>query len=193
MDTDGDMGPAMLALPNDKWRGVVRAFVHGGGGSKGRTDKGYSTALRAAGYEGTDGAIAVAASRMFSDARLKAAIVEEAQAAMIADIPIALEGQREILADPGHKDRASMIKSVFDRTGLHAVVEERITHEVEVSPQSVERAKQIAQKMGISLAALLGHRIAAQVDPVLAKLTKPEVQDAEFTAAPAPIRVEDVI
>lgn len=194
MSTDVDAeasayGTAMRALPNDRWRAAVLAYVGGGGGNKGRTDKGYSTALKAAGWEGTDGAIKVAAHRFFHDQRVQAAIVEVAKAHMLHALPLALAAQEEILSDPQHKDRATILKSVMDRTGLHAVTEEKVTHEVEISADSIEEAKRIAQRLGVTLASLLGRRIAARVMPAaVPQVEHTPVLDAEFDEVPQDLK-----
>src|SRR6266699_2885956 len=120
MSDNPKWGPAMKALPNDRWRAACLHFVHGGGGSAGN-NKGYVAAYRAAGYASTENAMRVNAHHMFHDARMQAAMQEEARKSMVALIPMARDAVSEIVRTPGHPQQLNAAKTILDRGGIHEV------------------------------------------------------------------------
>lgn len=170
------LGEAMQALPNDKWRRAVIAYIEGGGGTLGRADKGYTTALRAAGFRGTAGSLRVSAHRFFQDARVQAALQEEARRRLVTLLPSALRAHEQIMADPSHKDRLQAARSVMDRGGLHVVTEEKKTLEITFGPAERARAVMLARRLNIPLDQLVGVRAAKQI-------AAQPAQDAEFEEA----------
>jgi hypothetical protein len=178
MEELGKYGPAMLALPNQKWRDTAIAFIEGGGASRGRGDKGYISAIRAAGWTGTPMSLQVTASRLFSDGRMQAAIQEEARKRTVTLLPMAIAAHTEIMNDKDHKDRLAAARSVMDRAGLHAVTEERKVLEISFGPEQIKRAVMLAKRMNIPLAQLVGPRAAALATPEGVELEG--AQEAEF-------------
>ena len=178
MEDFGKLGPKMAALPNDRWRTACLAYLEGRRNPKGGNhNKGYVDALIAAGYEGTPGSLYVAASRMFHDDRMLAAIQEQARGMMVNLLPMAMEAIADVVSDPQHKDRLAAAKTIADRTGLHAVTETRTVAEVEITPEKLQRARMLAQRMGVPLDTLIGTRLAAKVE---AETTT----DAEYVEIP---------
>src|SRR5712692_4219150 len=104
MSEPAKYGPAMMALPNDRWRAACVAFVQGAGKGA-RNNYGYTEAIVAAGFEGTQGSLWVTAHKMFHDFRMQAAIQEEARKAMVGLIPMARHAVEEIVQTAGHKDQ----------------------------------------------------------------------------------------
>jgi hypothetical protein len=155
-------GPAMLALPNDRWRAACIAFIMGGHTKTPGRNNGYTAACRAAGYTEGQG-LRVQAYQMFHDARMQAAIQEEAKKRMQGALPYAMDAMDEILANPQHKGHEAIVKTVLDRAGLHAAQEVRHTHELSgLDAASLARARQIADKIGVPLEKLVGRSIAAR-------------------------------
>lgn len=181
MSDDPKYGPAMKALPNDRWRAACIAFVTGPGSHHG--NKGYAAAAQAAGYEGNQNVLNVQGHRMFHDHRMQAAIQEEFRKTMVGMLPIAKRAVEEIVMTPGDKDRLAAAKTILDRAGVHEVREERVHQEVTVSVEFQQRAVLLAKRMGLPIEKLLGHRLAQKI-PVV---------DAEFAELPKPRTLEDIL
>jgi hypothetical protein len=177
----GKLGPAMKALPNDRWRAACIAFVTGPSASHGH--KGYIEAVIAAGFEGARESLRVQAHRMFHDYRMQAAVIEEARKTMVGMVPVARAAVQEISQTPGDPQRLAAAKTILDRAGVHEVREERITQEVTVSVEFQQRAVLMAQRMGLPIEKLLGHRLAQKI---------PATVDAEFVEV-KPRTLEDIL
>jgi hypothetical protein len=107
-DPTPERGPCMRLLP-PKWaRAVDALFLSGGDRSK---------ALVIAGYEGKPASINVMASRIFGDARVRAAIKEECLYRIDASEPELYAITMNILRDTGEKaaDRLRAIEMVWSR------------------------------------------------------------------------------
>lgn len=159
----------MLALPNDRWRAFVVALLDVDA-TRGR----YTEAARRAGFDQNPAALQVTAFRMAHDTRVQEAVQEEARKRLNSNLPLALKAAEDILLDTNHKDRALMVKTVFDRTGLHGITETKHTHEfIGDDAALLQRAVILAERLGIPIAQLIGRSAAL-------KLTGPQVQEAEF-------------
>lgn len=173
-------GPKMAALPNDRWRRFVVEWLDGAKGGHGGNAKGYSAALRRAGWKGkSDAALAVSARRIARDPRVLEAIQEEARKRLRGAVPMALAALDEIVEDKAHKDRLAAVKSVLDRAGLHEVREEVHRHEVFIAddPMMLERVRQLAGRLGVPVERLLGKTAAGGLS---APLALPSPVEAEF-------------
>jgi hypothetical protein len=109
----GQLGPAMKALPNDKWRAFVRALV---------TDtKGYGAitrAARAAGFGKANtrpSSLSKQAYDLSRDERIIAAIAEESRKVIRVGHPEAVAALFSIVRDPAHRDHARAVAMVIDR------------------------------------------------------------------------------
>lgn len=178
---DGELGPAMYALPNNRMRAFVEAtFDHPGANP--------TEWARVAGYAGTDnGGIRVQAHRLWHDARIQAAIFEEASRRFRGLAPFALDVMVQVAANPQAND-AARIKAaqvLLDRGGFHGVTEQKITHKVLTDDrEKLARLAILANKLGIDPSKLVGQRAAAQIE------APREAVDAEFKEV---INIEDYV
>lgn len=156
MPTAGDWkdGPAMLALPNDRWRDFCRMYVR-----RGRMGAGDAL-VRAAGF-GVNSGVGrrVQAHRLMHDPRMQAAIIEETQRWMATAAPLAAH---RIVAALSEEDTGVALKAanmIFDRVGLHAVSEQRQTVEHRADPEVFREIAALAMALGIEPRRLLGNRV----------------------------------
>lgn len=155
------MGPKMRALPNDRWREFVRQHV--------ARPRGFHAAnMRAAGFKATQTkeALRVGAWKLLQDVRIQEAVLEETRVGMVALGPLGLHAVEKILAgkDGTAADRGSLSMKLFDRIGLHGVQEHRHVggQYIGDDPERIRRIEAMCEMLGISAAALLGQRLAAQ-------------------------------
>lgn len=158
----GEYGPKMKALPNDRWRLFVLGLLQFG-------ERGQTKAYKAAGYkykEGDDLGARVEASKMAHDPRVLDALHEEAQKALKNLVPMALRVVGDIVDNEDAKDadRLTGIKMVFDRAGLHGVAEQRVVHELADDTEMLAEIRMLAQRNGVPLESLLGGRLTKQIE-----------------------------
>lgn len=199
MEEFGNIGPKMKALPNDRWRRAVVAFLEGGRKNYGTVNGGhnslgYTAAYKAAGFGAeSETGIRVGAHRLFHDSRMQEAIQEECKRRVVNMLPLAIDTHVDILLDPQHKDRFNAARSIMDRAGLHVVTEEHKTISVSMSDEDRSRAVMLAERLGVPLEKLIGNRLAKQIAP---PTEEPMVTDAEFEEVQEPARVarlEDIL
>lgn len=172
----------MLALPNDNQRAFVQRFVETGG-------RNHSECALAAGYDGS--AIHVTGHRLAHDENIQKAIQEEARKMMTAASVMAVGTVMSIASNAAHKDQLQAATAILDRTGLHAIAENKNTLSI-----SVDRKQEIAdviamcKQIGWDPRTVLGkHGIVLDADFTvvedLAALPMPEDYDDEdlFTGA----------
>ena len=110
----GELGPAMRALPNARWRAFVEFYVLG-------TAKGgpnASAAARAAGFgkpNSTALRMAHLAWKLMRDDRTIAAIAEESRKLLRSGAPEAVRALRAIVRDPAHRDHVRAVGMILDR------------------------------------------------------------------------------
>lgn len=176
--THGKLGPAMLALPNDHMRAFVQCFVDTGGRSA-------TEAARMAGYSDNSSlSLRVHANRLAHDSRIQAAIQEQARNMMTAAAVMAVGTITTIAANPTHKDQLRAALAILDRTGLHAMTENKTTVEVSINrDEQIREVIAMCKEVGMDPRKVLGERGI--------------VLDAEFqvvsdkAALPAPKPLED--
>lgn len=149
----------MKALPNDKWRQAAIHYAFGSGRHGAKID-----AVRKAGYEGTDNALYVLATRMFQDHRMLAAIVELTKGEVKALLPAAKRAMTEIINDPGHKDRFAASKTVLDRAGVAEAAEVNVNHTHSLDEQTLARVAALGKRMGFDPTKMLGWRHGQIID-----------------------------
>jgi hypothetical protein len=114
-ETDwGQLGPAMRALPNNRWRAFVEFYLLEKPGHGAQT-----SAARRAGFgngKTTPLNMARIASRLMRDDRMVAAIAEEARKIVRGGAPEAAKALLALVRDPEHKDHARGIAMVLART-----------------------------------------------------------------------------
>lgn len=154
MNVEGKLGPAMLALANDRQRAFVTACctptIHG--------DISYTDAAIAAGYGADRNSAQVQGSRLAHDERVQAAMLEESQRRFGAALPTAVASVIRILTDPSAK-AATVMKAagmIFDRSGMHTKTEHSVTvTKNENQGEKIERAVRLAQSLGLDPVAML--------------------------------------
>jgi hypothetical protein len=111
-ETWGELGAALRALPNERWRQFVYHYVTGKPGHGGAV-----RAYRAAGFGKGQSALNQAreAHKLLHDDRIIAAISEESKKFFRAALPEAVLAARDIIADPAHKDRARVAMALIER------------------------------------------------------------------------------
>jgi len=155
-DEQGNWGPCMLALANDKQRHFVSALFEAPR-KKGR----LIWAARAAGYGSTNSSndsIAAIASRLHADQRIQAAIAEESHRQLRGLAPGAIAALERLIDDPAAKDHARAIATVLDRSDplmtTHTVKVER---DDRPTPQAIDkvlaRIEALAARAGLALPA----------------------------------------
>jgi hypothetical protein len=116
----GELGPAMRALPNDRWRAFVSFYVFGTITNSRKNNFGVQAeSARKAGFGGPKtkpSAMAHIAWRIMSDDRMIAAIAEESRKLLRSGAPEAVKAARNGVHDPTHKDHARFVAMVLDRT-----------------------------------------------------------------------------
>lgn len=174
-----DFGPAMRKLPNERMRKYVLIRVLQG-------KRNTRDAAELAGYSATsDGSLRVQAHHLEHDPRIQAAIAEEAQRQARHNLGSMLvrasERLGEVMENVQTKDADTLkaIAMIFDRTGLHAVSEQRRTVEhIGDSPETIAKIRRLALGLGIDAEKLLGSRLSKQ----------PVVTDAEFVEVVDPLK-----
>lgn len=158
-----ELGPAMEALTPMR-RAFVRAVVNLGRNGI----ENASEAARLAGYSGVgNGGIRVRAHELMHDARVQAALLEEAKrqinaAAAVVATPIAVEIAMDETVPA--RDRLRACEMLFNRGGMPAQTEHKVTVEHRQPRQMVELAARLAAELGVDPARLIGvNRAAAPV------------------------------
>ena len=153
-ETWGELGPAMKALPNDRWRMFVELYL--------LEKPGHGAQTRAArragfGYPSTKPVnMARIASRLMSDDRIIAALSEEARKIVRSSAPEAARALINLVRDPAHKDHGRAIAAVMDRvdpiTSRHEI---DVTHRtVDPDQEAIEELRAL-RKLGTSRERLL--------------------------------------
>jgi hypothetical protein len=110
----GELGPAMKALPNNRWRAFVEFYLLEPPGYGAQT-----RAARRAGF-GTDRTkplyMARMASRLVHDSRIQSAIAEESRLMLRAGAPEAVKALQNLVRNPEHKDHVRAVAMVLART-----------------------------------------------------------------------------
>ena len=153
-ETWGELGPAMKALPNDRWRMFVELYL--------LEKPGHGAQTRAArragfGHPSTKPVnMARIASRLMSDDRIIAALSEEARKIVRSSAPEAARALINLVRDPAHKDHGRAIAAVMDRvdpiTSRHEI---DVTHRtVDPDQEAIEELRAL-RKLGTSRERLL--------------------------------------
>jgi hypothetical protein len=157
------LGPAMRALPSDRWRAaaVARFMVPVGGHWSGN-----AAACRAAGFGNEEGtttprSMSATAYKVFHDPRMLAALDELGKEFLRGGVPDALTVVHEIMSDKKQKDRLKAAQVVINyahpvQTAHHVTVEHVDDRRM------VDFALKLATELGIEAQKLIG-RIDGQL------------------------------
>jgi phage terminase small subunit len=151
---DAKEGPAMQALPNERWREFVRQWfiIKGGNGAGIR-------AARAAGFQGTPQSLWVTASRLMHDDRILSAMREYGEQFLKGSAPAALKALHKLIATPSHKGHERAVATVIDRmypveNVLSVKHEHNVTPAFQNTAQVMARMTELAAKFGAPMPAL---------------------------------------
>ncbi len=115
----GELGPAMKALPNDRWRAFVEFYVLETFRNGAKNNYGaQARAARAAGFgspKSKPKALAHMAWARMRDDRMIAAIAEESRKLLRSGAPEAVKAVHAGIRNPDHKDHARFVAMVLDR------------------------------------------------------------------------------
>jgi phage terminase small subunit len=169
------LGPAMQALTPPQQRFVI-AMVQTGGRCNAR-------AAAMAGYGGTEEARWNAGYRLAHNAKVIAAIREEAERTLRSAPILATAVLFDIANDPAHKDRFKAAVELFNRAGMivqteHKVIVEddrRTRHEIE------EAIILLAKRNGLDPTKLLGSPAKAAVTPDVVDADYEEVDEDDIS------------
>ena len=109
----GELGPAMRALPNARWRAFVEFYLLENPGHGAQTN-----AARRAGFGHARTSplnMAKIATRLMRDERMQAAIAEEARKLLRGGAPEAVKALQNLIRNPEHKDHARGIQMELNR------------------------------------------------------------------------------
>lgn len=174
---ESDYGPAMQALPNDRWREFVRIYC--GNGRRNATEAYRLAFVRS--REMSRETAAVGGSRLLHDERTQAAILEYCQKALRTLAPLAVQVMEDVATNEqaAPSDRLTAAKMIADRTGLHAVAEQKHTVRHVNDPDQIKRISAMAELLGLPIEKLLGQRLAEKAPKVI-DVTPEPVEDDPF-------------
>jgi hypothetical protein len=171
IDDDGlpnEMGEAMAALANDRWRVWVMHFVVCGVAAEASRRAGFGTATT------TDQDFARIGYRLLRNDAIRAAVMEETRRWYYAAAPAAVREVHRILGDPKSKDAdklraAEGILSRFDPVSTAHVV--RVEHEHKhrhhlSAPEIERRISELAERVGVKLPAIEAPVIEGEAEEV---------------------------
>lgn len=138
-------GPAMLALPSDRWRKFVLAVLDQG------SKPNYARAARVAGFSDASEAAKVTAHRLIHDARTISALHEEANKRFRLLGFLGIKGLAKIAEDRTHPDHFKANKELADRFGFAAVIQHEVKHEEKraTPAQKLAEIKELCEFLGI--------------------------------------------
>lgn len=178
LPAEAELGPAMRALPNDRWRRFVLACnqpdTHG--------QVNYTEAASKSGYD-TDnrGTLAGIAHTLAHDDRVQAAMLEESKRRIKAALPIATATLIEILTNVKAKDndRMKAIGMLMDRGGMPMSTEHNVNvTKVETQAEKIENAIKLCKQLGLDPATVLGnigYALPGLLAPTMTRLIEGEL------------------
>jgi hypothetical protein len=148
-DTFGELGPAMRALPSNRWRAFVDFLLLEPPGHGAQT-----AAARRAGFGNARTkpiTMAKIASRLMRDERVVAAIAEEARKLLRGGAPDAVKALLNLVRNPEAKDHARGIAMVLARTDPEVQhIDTHVTHRVIDPDQEALEELRAARALGAS-------------------------------------------
>jgi hypothetical protein len=115
----GEPGPAMRALPNNRWRAFVEFYVLGSFTNSRKNNHGaQAEAVRKAGFGGPKTKPSILGQigwKLMRDDRIIAAVAEESRKLLRSGAPEAVKALLNMVRDPDHKGHERAIGMVLDR------------------------------------------------------------------------------
>jgi hypothetical protein len=165
----GQLGPAMRALPNERWRRFVEALLIEPGGPGAQTN-----AAIKAGFGGRKREyVTKIASRMMRDIRIIQALEEEGRKIVRSGGAAASKALMSLVDNPTHKDHARAISMVLARTDPEIQRHDmRVEHRVVDPDQEALEELRALRKLGTpqeKLLELYGHNGIERIERLEAK------------------------
>src|SRR5262249_25172563 len=183
--TWGELGPAMKALPNDRYRAFVEFYLLE------KPGRGAQTAAdRRAGFvkpRTTALSYAQISYRMVRDERVVAAIAEESRKLLRAGAPDAVKRLHDVINDPDHPGHIRAIAMLLDRADpvtSHQTIE--VTHKhVDSDQEAIEELRALRQlnTPREKLLELYGGNGLARLEALEAAVTAQVAQNAKVIEA----------
>jgi hypothetical protein len=134
-ETYGELGPAMRALPNNRWRAFVEFYLLGTVANKNKNNHGaQAAAARQAGFgtpRSTPHVMTHMAWKLMRDERVIAAVAEEARKLLRSGAPEAVRAALNGVRNPEHKDHARFVGMVLDRADpIESRQQIEVTHKI---------------------------------------------------------------
>jgi len=131
----GELGPAMRALPNNRWRAYVEFYLLETYRNGNKDNYGaQAAAARQAGFgtpKTTPRAMAHIAWRLMRDERMIAAVAEESRKYVRSIAPEAAKAVQNGVRDPSHKDHARFVAMALDRADpIESRQQIEVTHKI---------------------------------------------------------------
>jgi phage terminase small subunit len=174
---EGELGPAMRALPSDRMRRFVIAMTENAATG---VETSKTRAAKDAGYGGGIETLRSLGSKLAHDERIISAIREEGHRRLGSALPLAVGALVNLLADNDKKIQLQAIKMVLNRAGIPEVTEQKMTVEhLENEGQKIDRIIMLAKALNLDPRTLLGR--AADGLPQLGPADSASAVEAEFT------------
>jgi hypothetical protein len=137
----GQLGEAMRALPNEKWRGLVYHLVTQKPGHGALT-----RAARAAGFgkNSTPANLAKLAWHMSRDERLIAAVAEQSKKVIRLGHPEAVAAVLKLVRNPKHRDHMRAVDAVLSRADP---IESHSRHNIEVLHRTIDPDREALEEL----------------------------------------------
>jgi hypothetical protein len=134
-ETYGEMGPAMRALPNNRWRAFVEFYLLETYTNNNKDNYGaQAAAARQAGFgtpRTTPRSMAHMAWRLMRDERMISAVAEETRKYVRSIAPEAAKAVQNGVRNPDHKDHARFVAMALDRADpIESRQQIEVTHKV---------------------------------------------------------------
>jgi hypothetical protein len=134
-ETYGEMGPAMRALPNSRWRSYVEFYLLETYTNNNKNNYGaQAAAARQAGFgtpRTTPRAMAHIAWRLMRDERMISAVAEETRKYVRSIAPEAAKAVQNGVRNPDHKDHARFVAMALDRADpIESRQQIEVTHKI---------------------------------------------------------------
>jgi len=185
--TWGELGAAMKALPNERWRAFVQFYLLETYQNKKKDNFGaQAAAARQAGFgnpKTTNRSMAHIAWRMMRDERMIAAIAEESRKYLRSIAPEAVKAVLQGIRNPDAKDHARFVAMALDRADpvtSHQQIE--VTHKhVDADTEALEelRALRLLGTSREKLLELFGGNGLARLEALEAADTAQRAQNAK--------------
>jgi hypothetical protein len=155
----GELGPAMKALPNNRWRAFAEFYVLDTYTNSHKNNYGpQASAARKAGFGGPKTkpkTLAHIGWELMRDDRMMAAVAEESRKLLRAGQPEAVKAVHAGVRNPDHKDHARFVAMILDRSDpVTSIQQIEVTHRLDSDQEAIEELR-AARALGATRERLL--------------------------------------